>query len=275
VYAHKNRLTLHYRQSHNFVKIFTMFSSQNHYSIEFDTSVCTVYKDETKLEPNATILKHDLPCLHVIIDPDVAKRVQRHEYKPHGKHNSRNAPSHDTITEHEEDGVIYERVNHTYELEDLPAVSGVSPEYVVSIHVTKAKKNMYDADFLRCHKGSDWLMFADDFWLRQASGDYVRATEYCECKVTYKRKPPARPSAGAAPPAARQPLGYRAADASLLFTAEAASDGHLPELANIALLAAQAPAEGEADVVAARPQKRMKKIKFLQPDAPAGDPMQH
>ena len=42
-----------------------------------------------------------------------------------------------------------------------------------------------------------------------------------------------------------------------------------------AAVGALAPPDGGADVVAARPQKRMKKIKFLQPDAPAGEPMEH
>ena len=55
-------------------------------------------------------------------------------------------------------------------------------------------------------------------------------------------------------------------------------DAHLysiqvADLSQAAAVGALAPPDGGADVVAARPQKRMKKIKFLQPDAP-GDPMQ-
>ncbi len=47
------------------------------------------------------------------------------------------------------------------------------------------------------------------------------------------------------------------------------------DLSQAAAVGALAPPDGGADVVAARPQKRMKKIKFLQPDAPAGEPMEH
>jgi len=138
----------------------------------------------------------------------------------------------------------------------------------VNIHVQPEDQDLYDADFLRIHREKNWLLFADDYW-NEYLGTYTPVTAYTVVHVDYK---------GTSHSSAISSHSYGAPLESLAPSHH--EDAHLysiqvADLSQAAAVGALAPPDGGADVVAARPQKRMKKIKFLQPDAPAGEPMEH
>ena len=62
------------------------------------------------------------------------------------------------------------------------------------------------------------------------------------------------------------------ADASLLSTGAAASDEmHVADFADLGALGAAAPADSAPEIVLEKPQRRTKKLKFLQPEAGAAE----
>jgi hypothetical protein len=62
------------------------------------------------------------------------------------------------------------------------------------------------------------------------------------------------------------------ADTLFPFTGAAASDDmHVADFPGLGALGAQAPADGAPDIVLEKPQRKTKKIKFLQPEPGAAE----
>ena len=272
--ATKDKITFFYGDKEP-KQAFQMTSSQNHYTITFDAKVCKVYADgvENVIANGADIQKDAVPCLHVFFDEDATNVFQNH--KPHMPRNQKQM-SMPVPTPDVGPGSFKDITATSYKYIDTKSysASNSSGNYHVKLYIRNiVHEPLYDADFLRAYYNSDYQAFAGNWWRREQP-NYYQVPETQSVRVEYRQSGLSSSSSSTLTkiPTSGLPSsvtyyvprkpGYRGAhmDTDLSLTDTAATSDEIHVADGIGALEAQAPA---------KPQKRMKKIKFFDPEAAA------
>jgi hypothetical protein len=274
--ATKNKMTFFYDTTEPDKFAFEMKSSQRHYKITFNDKVCKVYADgvDNHIVNGAEIDKSRVSCLHVFFDQNVNTVSQSH--KSHIPKTTQKK-SYDSG-----DSTVHEKIQATvFYKQDIAQHAAVSTcgEYLVTLLITQETHgiDLYDSDFLRVYPKTNWQVLGGNCW-RKIHDNYELATKTQTFRVEYvpTSTAPSRFTSAGAPRSTSRPASAPAGRASVpgRLGEEMNPDAslmHAADITDIGALQADASADTAPDLAPTKPQKRMKKIKFLEPDTAAAD----
>ena len=263
--ASKDSLKFMYGEEKAVAEAFAISSSHTHYTIEFDDKVCKVYEHGRQLTSTKYMIwKDDISCLHVLFhDKEVTSIPQ--SIKPHvEKKDAKNYEDVDAsrLSTYAEAGGMCTNALET-KIQQV-SLGQNAFEYSVNLIIQRTSTHFYDADFLRTWaERLKWHALAGNYWCKKGT-NYVYATDDCKVLVEYVPKP-------AALSLLALTSSSKTGGSSLAPGTNAVSEEmHFADMSRIgapgALAALGAEAAGDGEEVAPRAQKRVKKIKFLEPE---------
>ena len=259
--ASKHSLCFWYGEEGAMKDAFKISSSQTHYTITFDAEVCKVYADGfMKANAGFTFWKHELPCLHVLFHDKGEASIEQ-KVKPHGE--KKDSKLYDPTDSSTYAKTVPCTMAFTTTILEVGSSSAKVGEYIVNLTIDgTSKEHLYDADFLRSytHQLGHIRQIAGNYYAKNGT-NYENAFDKSQILVDYKPKHAASAlssSSGGGDTSIVRLDGPRGAEAS-------ASDAmHLTDFSHIGGLGADASAEDHD--IAHKAPKRVKKIKFLQPE---------